>query len=128
MKRRVAVAAVAVALVAALTVFAQPRIVPLWALYVTDRAAADREIVFLDPFPDAVSCGAAASVVARSGQWASCRSRLTLAFSRSVRLAALEREFAPGGTWERLEYLCGLSSRSTYGNARRAPASGRAAS
>lgn len=104
-----------VALFAVVAFVAQPRIVPLWALYVIDRSAADREVVFLDPFPAAASCAAAARVVARSGQWASCRSRLTLSLGRSARALALQRDFAPGGTWERLEYLCGLTSRSTYG-------------
>jgi hypothetical protein len=100
-----AIAVVALALLA--LALAQPRVTPLWSLYVGDRVA-NREVLFLEPFPSAGSCGAAARALGTTGQWTSCRGRLTLSLRQSVRLVTLQQEFVPGGAWERLEALCGL--------------------
>jgi hypothetical protein len=100
---------IAVTALAALAIaIAQPRVTPLWSLYVGDRALANREVLFLEPFPSAGSCDAAARALGTTGQWTACRGRLTLSVRQSVRLVTLQQEFVPGGAWERLEALCGL--------------------
>jgi hypothetical protein len=100
--------ALGTALAVAALGIAQPRVVPLWSLYVGDRAAGNREVLFLEPFPNPDSCGAAARALGTTGQWTTCRARLTLSLRRSVRLVTLRQEFVPGGAWDRLEALCGL--------------------
>ncbi len=111
-------AVIAVAIVAAAVVLAQPRVTPLWSLYVVDRAAAGREVLFLEPFPNAASCGAAARALGTSGQWTTCRARVSLSVRDSARLVTLERDFVPGGAWERLEALCGLGPARRYPSTR----------
>ena len=115
----------AAALVAVAIVLAQPRVTPLWSLYVGDRAAANSEVLFLEPFPNTDSCGAAARALGTTGQWTSCRARLSLSLRHSVRLLTLQREFVPGGAWERLEALCGLDGARSVPRGRRLQTSSR---
>jgi hypothetical protein len=110
MSRRLG-ALIVTAIVAAFAV-AQPRVSPLWSLYVADPAARSGEVLFLEPFPNAGACGAAARALGTTGQWTRCRAHLSLSLARSERRLTLERDFLPGGAWERLEALCGIDSES----------------
>ena len=110
MKRPVSGAVVVSAAFALALAVAQPRVTPLWSLYVGDPAAANGEALFLEPFPTVTSCGAAARALGTTGQWTRCRARLTVSFGTSAPLATLRREFVPGGAWDRLEALCGLDA------------------
>ena len=109
MTHKLAAVVVAATIVAALAV-AQPRVSPLWSLYVADPAAPSGEVLFLEPFPSAGSCAAAARALGTTGEWTRCRAHLSLSLAHSQRRLTLEREFSPGGAWERLRALCGLDS------------------
>ena len=112
MKRRLLLAAMVPAIVASLG-FVRLRITPLWGLYVLERTGSPHEVLFLDPFPSAASCAAAARAVGTSGQWTRCRARLAVSFFQPARLLAFEKQFSPGGRWEHETILCGFTAGET---------------
>jgi hypothetical protein len=70
------------ALVAVATVafVAQPHVVERWALYLGPGPAPSRGRLFLDPFPNAMSCESRVRLFHRNGESAFCASRRELAF------------------------------------------------
>lgn len=70
------------ALVAAATVafVTQPHVVERWALYLGPGPVPSQGRLFLDPFPNAMSCESRVRLFQRNGESAFCASRRELAF------------------------------------------------
>ncbi len=88
----------AIAFACALVV-ARPHVVDCYGLYLGSASAPQDAVLYLDPFPDVISCESRAHLFRNNGERAFCADRRSVAFGSNAD-AALAVEFArifPGG-------------------------------